>query len=1261
MKTFTKKSMISSLLALIMIFNLVPLGTFTSKVHAKTALSEIRLTGETVSVQPGDLPEFTVSLETGNDHIQSIYPYGSNTSWAYKSSAGSAWRGFGVNTPTATDDGLTHYGLYVTCTFEDGYEFDQNTKIYYNGVLVYKGVDDPANQGFSGINQLNNISLCIDLGTAGHELETYTITYDANGGSGTMATDTARELTPKLLPPCTFTPPEGKIFDSWQINGVSGYNYNKGSKYTYTSDTTVYAVWKDNNYIRTSNATMAPNAINSNICANDLVFTSAEPEKYSVSLWRVYDYTDLSLNTTNLHEYPHDQNFVEGHVYSIETEFLAVAPYEYDVSHEEYGSKFYINGQETVMSKAVDMPYSNLRRTERTAVAQGNPAPTHTVTFHLDGGTMTSPASNIVVVNDGSLVEKPQGLSKEGNTFDGWYTDNTFNTNFYFKHDLISADTDIYAKWIPNVTQYTVTLNPNNNTAETDAIAGIESGASINIGTPESYNFTIPAGKQFDGWQIGDNKYAAGQNFTVTSNLTAVAQWIDAETVYDIIYDFNGGNRSEEGSYVEHSVAYGMILSKANLIDNLGVTAPEGKKLDAVMINGTRYELDSTYVLNTNSNIQYLWKDIAQETFSATFELNYESPNVLMTLNNLASGSKVNEPNPGPTRNGFTFEGWYIDQTCTTPFDFENDTITANTVIYAKWNENITQKITFQLDNATVSGNVITFNVDGTDVTATVSGSGYTINGNNLEVNLPDINNVKLTLDNKFDSGKMRVTLHDGRVLAVNGNNEVTFGGLNFENDNNPHLQISSNIGGGQVGGPENISFDLTWTNTYVMVNINGKEVLGDSEAQQNKFTFNNIVIDGAGETDPNKTNVISLQNRFGDYEVSEYTINNVKYDKNNENVEITEFGWFITVPGADKYVISASGDLSIPTPKTIIWVNPDYVPENEEDAKWVSDFTISHGIAKVIEVYDENNKLLEPDEYIGQDADENGLHKGFGWIKIMPGSRVVFEFVPEYGYQLTSIAINESPLEAIDTSVNRFEIKLPNADAGNLHFAATFTKTEDIVKADSEKVKSGKIDLGNNLESGSAKLTVNDIKLSPDKIKGFENAAGDYKISNYLDIDLYNIFYKGKNDSEDVWSNKIDELDKEATITLKLADGITADDIVIVHNIHNGDKYEIIKIESYDPATNTITFKTKSFSNYAIATKEVSTSKDNENTTTDNTISTKEKATNTTTDNTSSTKETTTTTNSPKTGDNITMWIGLMLVSVLGVFVTYKYLRKRD
>jgi len=146
--------------------------------------------------------------------------------------------------------------------------------------------------------------------------------------------------------------------------------------------------------------------------------------------------------------------------------------------------------------------------------------------------------------------------------------------------------------------------------------------------------------------------------------------------------------------------------------------------------------------------------------------------------------------------------------------------------------------------------------------------------------------------------------------------------------------------------------------------------------------------------------------------------------------------------------------------------------------------------------------------------------------------------------------------------------------------------------------------------------------------IKEFESAAKDYTLSSYLDIDLYNIFYKGTNDSSDVWSTKISELDKEAIITIKLADDVDVSNIVLVHNIHDGDTYEIIEIESYDKENHTITFKTKSFSNYAIATKN----------------------TNTTEPTTTTTNNVTTNTSVPKTGDNILNYVVLLLVSVIGL-----------
>ena len=75
--------------------------------------------------------------------------------------------------------------------------------------------------------------------------QTYAIIYDANGGAGTMPASTAIENIAFMLPSCGFIAPEGKVFDTWFIGGTNGAAVKPGEKYTFTTDTTVRAVWKD--------------------------------------------------------------------------------------------------------------------------------------------------------------------------------------------------------------------------------------------------------------------------------------------------------------------------------------------------------------------------------------------------------------------------------------------------------------------------------------------------------------------------------------------------------------------------------------------------------------------------------------------------------------------------------------------------------------------------------------------------------------------------------------------------------------------------------------------------------------------------------------------------------------------------------------------------------------------------------------------------------------------------------------------------------
>lgn len=211
------------------------------------------------------------------------------------------------------------------------------------------------------------------------------------------------------------------------------------------------------------------------------------------------------------------------------------------------------------------------------------------------------------------------------------------------------------------------------------------------------------------------------------------------------------------------------------------------------------------------------------------------------------------------------------------------------------------------------------------------------------------------------------------------------------------------------------------------------------------------------------------------------------------------------------------------------------------------------------------------------------------GGSAVLPvGAVVTVKLVPDYGYQLTSFGINGGDFgTGGGQSVFTFEIK-----PGNAHLGAHFTPVADKVTSSSRTVTSGSIELGSGLSGGSAQLEISDAKneLSDEKLEAFEAAAGNYAITDYLNLELYNVYYKGSTDADAVWKNEVNTLDSDATISVSLADfplagTVDPSNIVIIHNIHNGEDFETIPIDSYDSETNTITFKTDSFSTYAIAT----------------------------------------------------------------------------
>ena len=73
-------------------------------------------------------------------------------------------------------------------------------------------------------------------------IETATVTFLPNGGSGSMGEQTVEKGKLYTLPKCTFTAPNGQEFDKWEVDGSY---YNVGDSITVNANTNVKATWKD--------------------------------------------------------------------------------------------------------------------------------------------------------------------------------------------------------------------------------------------------------------------------------------------------------------------------------------------------------------------------------------------------------------------------------------------------------------------------------------------------------------------------------------------------------------------------------------------------------------------------------------------------------------------------------------------------------------------------------------------------------------------------------------------------------------------------------------------------------------------------------------------------------------------------------------------------------------------------------------------------------------------------------------------------------
>ena len=272
--------------------------------------------------------------------------------------------------------------------------------------------------------------------------------------------------------------------------------------------------------------------------------------------------------------------------------------------------------------------------------ATGENPTTHTVTFNSNGGSEIAPKE----VVSGLKIKEPSTPTKDKYLFRGWYEDSTFSKKFDF-NTPIASDMTLYAKWEAA------------NSINEIRLAGDFQYGTVSVGRLPSFN---PR--------------------TTTDSIT-----ID-RTNSDWAYKMQNGLWSRFGSETPTAVNDG----KTNYGYDFSVKTNDGYQLASdlkVIYNGE--DVTTTAKVSRWAWGAYVTVDLGKANgtpvvYTITFNSNDGTSVASQDVN---AGEKLTEPTPAPTKEGFTFDGWYEDSTFSKKFDF-NTPITDNMTLYAKWTEN---------------------------------------------------------------------------------------------------------------------------------------------------------------------------------------------------------------------------------------------------------------------------------------------------------------------------------------------------------------------------------------------------------------------------------------------------------------------------------------------------------------------------------------------------------------------------------------------
>ncbi|MBQ9019119.1 MAG: InlB B-repeat-containing protein [Bacilli bacterium] len=527
--------------------------------------------------------------------------------------------------------------------------------------------------------------------------------------------------------------------------------------------------------------------------------------------------------------------------------------------------------------KNISNSYSIYRNNLNTKVYLSvlDPSTTFTINFETHGGTTVNPIVRTINQEIGVLPT----TTKEGYNFIGWYTEETGGDKIE-PTTPVTSNVTYHAHWVKIVCKKATTLHTE---------ACVSGGTCTGYGYKNNDTITygvipeddIPlAGYAYDCDVNNDGVYdAATERFYYTRTNDDGVE--NAVLVHFTSYDENGqmDNRKDRGSYVyDTALTY---LPDSSTWTNPALTSFDGKVSrfinhedlteacgtvtydDANYLKTCQYFMENSRFQSSNLGRAGIWiekigntyyriqsgtrmvnsvANTSENTARPVIEIPYntldgykERVAYNVTFNSLGGSSipsVIRYSNqqigslPRPTKEGFTFDGWYTDNTFETEVTPETR-INSNVTLYAKWEEIIDNldyvfylpgTCTFNGSSANITSNsndcISTINPTGENIDYTATANKYIDTGISLysEENYNKDYEIGFTI-NAYDGAS-----NTGNATFMNSkleNQSLNYPGIVFRKSgsNNKKMHITERINGVLAENP-NLSFTNPVTNS---------------------------------------------------------------------------------------------------------------------------------------------------------------------------------------------------------------------------------------------------------------------------------------------------------------------------------------------------------------------------------------------------------------------------------------------------------------